>query len=52
MILPHEVWVGNALYMNGRLDPTLPFQQLQQIVSLDEIAGSAAENGFGDHTRR
>jgi hypothetical protein len=44
--------LDKALYQAGRLDRTLPFQELRRIASLKEIANSAPETGFGDHIRR
>lgn len=44
--------LDRALYEDGRLDRTLPFQELRRKASLNEIANSAPENGFGDHIRR
>jgi hypothetical protein len=44
--------LDRALYEDGRLDRTLPFQELRRIASLHDIANSAPENGFGDHIRR
>jgi hypothetical protein len=45
-------WLDQALYEDGRLDRTLPFQELRQNARLDDIANSAPEKGFGDHIRR
>jgi hypothetical protein len=44
--------LDRALYADGRLDRTLPFQELRRKASLSAIANSAPENGFGDHIRR
>jgi hypothetical protein len=44
--------LDRALYEDRRLDRTLPFQELQRIARLNEIANSAPEDGFGDHIRR
>jgi len=44
-------WLDKALYENGRLDQTLPFQELRRIAMLKDIANSAPESGFGDHIR-
>ena len=41
-----------ALYDDGRLDRTLPFQELRRAAYLNEVANSAPEEGFGDHIRR
>jgi hypothetical protein len=44
--------LDQALYDDGRLDRTLPFQELRRIAYLTEVANSAPEEGFGDHVRR
>jgi len=44
--------LDKALYEVGRLDRSLPFQELRQIARLNDIANSAPETGFGDHIRR
>jgi hypothetical protein len=44
--------LDRALYEDGRLDQTLPFEELQQRAYLNEIANQAPEDGFGDHIRR
>ena len=44
--------LDKALYDDGRLDRTLPFQELRRLAYLTEIANSAPEDGFGDHVRR
>jgi hypothetical protein len=44
--------LDRALYEDGRLDRTLPFQELRRIASLNEIANAAPEHGFGDYVRR
>jgi hypothetical protein len=44
--------LDQALYEDGRLDRTFPFQELRRLASLNDIANSAPENGFGDHIRR
>jgi hypothetical protein len=44
--------LDKALYEDGRLDLTLPFQKLRQSARLNDIANSAPENGFGDFIRR
>ncbi len=44
--------LDQALYEAGRLDRTLPFHELRKLASLDAIANSAPEDGFGDHIRR
>ena len=44
--------LDRALYKNGRLERTLPFQQLRRIASLNAIANGAPEDGFGEYIRR
>lgn len=44
--------LDRALYEAGRLDRTLPFQELRQNARLNAVANSAPTNGFGDHIRR
>jgi hypothetical protein len=44
--------LDRALYEDGRLDRTLPFQELQRLARVNDIANSASEDGFGDHIRR
>ncbi len=44
--------LDRALYAAGRLDRTLPFQDLQRAAYLNDVANSAPEVGFGDHIRR
>jgi Domain of unknown function (DUF4105) len=44
--------LDEALYDDGRLDRTLPFQELRRLASLNDIANSAPQDGFGDHIRR
>jgi len=44
--------LDRALYEAGRLDRTLPYEELRQNARLNDIANSAPENGFGDHIRR
>ena len=44
--------LDRALYEDGRLDRTLPFQELRRIAYLNDIANGAPEDGFGDHIRR
>ena len=41
-----------ALYENGRLDRSLPFDRLQQLATINDLANNAPEVGFGDHVRR
>ena len=44
--------LDRALYEDGRLDRTLPFQELRRLAYLNDIANAAPEDGFGDHIRR
>jgi hypothetical protein len=44
--------LDQALYEDGRLDRSLPFHELRKLASLNAIANSAPEDGFGDHVRR
>jgi hypothetical protein len=44
--------LDRAFYEDGRLDRTLPFQELRRVARLNEIANSAPEIGFGDYIRR
>jgi hypothetical protein len=44
--------LDRALYEDGRLDRNVPFQELQRVARLNDIANSAPEDGFGDHIRR
>jgi hypothetical protein len=44
--------LDRALYEDGRLDRSFPFQELRRIASLNAIANSAPKDGFGDHIRR
>src|SRR6516162_2486310 len=44
--------LDQALYEDGRLDRSLPFQELRKLAKLNAIANSAPEDGFGDHIRR
>jgi len=41
-----------ALYEDGRLDRSLPFDELQRLALINDIANAAPEVGFGDHLRR
>ncbi len=41
-----------ALYENGRLDRSLPFDDLRQLALINDIANEAPEVDFGDHLRR
>jgi hypothetical protein len=43
--------LDQALYEDGRLDRSLPFHELRKLASLNAIANSAPEDGFGDHIR-
>jgi hypothetical protein len=44
--------LDQAFYEDGRLDRSLPFQELRRMASLNDIANNAPEDGFGDHIRR
>ena len=44
--------LDRALYKSGRLDQTLPFEELRRLVYLNDIANTAPATGFGDHIRR
>jgi hypothetical protein len=44
--------LDQALYEAGRLDRSLPFQELRKLASLNTIANSAPEVGVGDYIRR
>ncbi len=44
--------LDRALYEAGRLDRTLPFQELRRNASLNSIVNSAPDDEFGDHIRR
>ena len=44
--------LDRALYKAGRLDRSLPFDELRRISYINEIAETAPEEGFGDYLRR
>jgi hypothetical protein len=44
--------LDRALYEAGRLDRSLPFEELRQISYVNKIAESAPAEGFGDYLRR
>ena len=44
--------LDRALYRDGRLDRTLPFEELRRLAYLNDIANTAPAAGFGDHIRR
>jgi hypothetical protein len=44
--------LDQALYEDGHLDRSVPFQELRRLASFNAIANSAPEEGFGDHIRR
>lgn len=44
--------LDRALYDDGRLDRSLPFEELRRIAYITELANTAPESGFGDHIRR
>ncbi|MBA4189431.1 MAG: hypothetical protein C0467_15685 [Planctomycetaceae bacterium] len=41
-----------ALYDNGQLDQSLPFDELRRLALINDIVNAAPEDGFGDHLRR
>ncbi|MCE9533126.1 MAG: DUF4105 domain-containing protein [Planctomycetes bacterium] len=41
-----------ALYENGRLDRSLPFDELKRLALINDIANGAPEADFGGHLRR
>ncbi len=44
--------LDRVLYRDGRLDRTLPFEELRRLAYLNDIANAAPATGFGDHIRR
>ena len=44
--------LDEALYEDGRLDRSLPFDELRRLALINDIANAAPEAGFGDHLRR
>lgn len=61
--LPHSRWfldcrvlvngqLDRALYEDGRLDRSIPFDELRRLALINDIANAAPEAGFGDHLRR
>lgn len=44
--------LDRALYEAGKLDRSLPFDELRRLALVNEIANAAPEIGFGDHIRR
>lgn len=44
--------LDRALYARGRLDRSLPFEELRRISRINDIANAAPEEGFGDQIRR
>jgi hypothetical protein len=44
--------LDRALYKAGRLDSTLPFDELRRFAYLNEVANAAPDEGFGDCIRR
>jgi len=44
--------LDRTLYRDGRLDRTLPFEELRRLAYLNDIANAAPASGFGDHIRR
>ncbi len=43
--------LDRALYRDGRLDRSLPFEELRRLAYLNDIANAASATGFGDHIR-
>jgi hypothetical protein len=43
--------LDQALYKVGRLDRSVPFHELRKLASLNAIANSAPEDGFGEYIR-
>jgi hypothetical protein len=44
--------LDHALYHAGRLDRTVPFDELKRSAYLNDVANAAPADGFGDHIRR
>jgi hypothetical protein len=44
--------LDRALYEDGKLDRTLPFEELRRSAYLTDVANAAPEVGFGEHVRR
>lgn len=44
--------LDRALYARGRLDRSLPFDELRRLARINDIANAAPEEGFGDYLRR
>jgi hypothetical protein len=44
--------LDRALYAKGRLDRSLPFEELRRLARINEIANIAPEADFGNHLRR
>jgi len=44
--------LDSALYDYGRLDQSLPFEELRRLALINDIANDAPEDGFGDFLRR
>jgi len=44
--------LDRALYAAGRLDRSLPFEDLRRTADLTDAANAAPRDGFGDHVRR
>lgn len=47
-----NVRLDRALYAAGRLDRSLPFEELRRAADLAGAANAAPRDGFGDHVRR
>jgi hypothetical protein len=44
--------LDQALYEDGQLDRSLPFDDLRRLALINDFANAAPEAGFGDHLRR
>jgi hypothetical protein len=60
---PHSRWfldfrvlingrLDQALYDDGRLDRSIPFDELRRLALINDIVNAAPEADFGDHLRR
>jgi hypothetical protein len=60
--LPHGRWrldwrviingrLDRALYEHGRLDSTIPFDEISRLSVINDVANAATEEGFGDTLR-
>ena len=44
--------LDRVLYRDGRLDRSLPYEELHRLAYVNDIANAAPAEGFGDHIRR